>query len=80
MGVAVAAFILWSGWGLVMDTLSPLLGESPSPELVAHIEQTVMSYPVCWAYTTSWSMITAPATSCFAPRRVPGRKRPADGP
>ena len=45
MGVAVAAFILWSGWGLVMDTLSPLLGETPSPELVAHIEQTVMSYP-----------------------------------
>ena len=41
MGVAVAAFILWSGWGLVMDTLSPLLGESPSPELVEHIEQTV---------------------------------------
>ena len=34
MGVGVAAFILWSGWGLVMDTLSPLLGESPSPELV----------------------------------------------
>ena len=29
MGVAVAAFILWSGWGLWMDTLSPLLGESP---------------------------------------------------
>ncbi len=45
MGVAVAAFILWSGWGLVMDTLSPLLGETPSPELVEHIEQTVMSYP-----------------------------------
>ena len=45
MGVGVAAFILWSGWGLVMDTLSPLLGESPSPELVEHIEQTVMGYP-----------------------------------
>lgn len=45
MGVAVAAFILWSGWGLVMDTLSPLLGETPSPELVEHIEQIVMSYP-----------------------------------
>ena len=45
MGVAVACFILWSGWGLVMDTLSPLLGQSPSPELVEHIEQTVMSYP-----------------------------------
>ena len=45
MGVGVAAFILWSGRGLVMDTLSPLLGESPSPELVEHIERTVMSYP-----------------------------------
>ena len=45
MGVGVAAFSLWSGWGLVMDTLSPLLGESPSPELVEHIERTVMSYP-----------------------------------
>ena len=45
MGVAVAAFILWSGWGLMMATLSPLLGESPSPELVEHIEHTVMSYP-----------------------------------
>ena len=45
MGVGVAAFILWSGWGLVMDPLSPLLGESPSPELVEYIERTVMSYP-----------------------------------
>lgn len=45
MGLGVAGFILWSGWGLVMDTLSPLLGESPSPELVEHIEQKVMSYP-----------------------------------
>ena len=45
MGVGVAAFILWSGWGLVMDTLRPLLGERPSPELVEHIERTVMSYP-----------------------------------
>ena len=45
MGVGVAVFILISGWGLVMDTLSPLLGESPSENLVEHIEQTVMSYP-----------------------------------
>lgn len=29
MGVGVAVFILISGWGLVMDTLSPLLGEAP---------------------------------------------------
>ena len=45
MGVGVAVFILISGWGLVMDTLSPLLGESPSEDLVEHIEQTVMGYP-----------------------------------
>ncbi|MGN0707264.1 MAG: cation diffusion facilitator family transporter [Faecalibacterium sp.] len=45
MGIAVATFILWSGFGLVLDTLSPLLGEAPSPELVEHIEKTVMSYP-----------------------------------
>ena len=43
MGVGVAVFILISGWGLVMDTLSPLLGESPSEDLVEHIEQTVMT-------------------------------------
>lgn len=45
MGVGVALFILWSGWGLVRDTLSPLLGESPSPELVAELEKKVLSYP-----------------------------------
>lgn len=45
MGVGVAVFILISGWGLVTDTLSPLLGKSPDPELVEHIERTVMNYP-----------------------------------
>lgn len=45
MGVGVAVFILISGWGLVNDTLSPLLGKSPDPELVEHIERTAMSYP-----------------------------------
>ena len=45
MGLGVAAFILWSGWGLVQDTLSPLLGESPSPQLVEALEKKVLSYP-----------------------------------
>ena len=40
-----AVFILWAGGGLVMDTLSPLLGESPDPELVERIERKVLSYP-----------------------------------
>ena len=30
---------------LIHISLSPLLGESPSPALVEHIEHTVMSYP-----------------------------------
>ena len=33
MGLAVAAFILWSGVSLGRDTVSPLLGENASPEL-----------------------------------------------
>lgn len=45
MGLGVAVFILISGWGLVNETLSPLLGKSPDPELVEHIERTAMSYP-----------------------------------
>lgn len=45
MGLAVAAFILWAGVGLVQDTLSPLLGESPDPQLVRHIEEKIRSYP-----------------------------------
>ncbi len=45
MGVGVAVFILISGWGLVNDTLSPLLGESPSEDLVDRIEQKVLGYP-----------------------------------
>ena len=44
MGLAVALFIIWSGIGLVRDTISPLLGEAPDSELVQQIEQTAMSY------------------------------------
>lgn len=45
MAVAVACFILYSGYGLLKDALDPLLGRSPDPELVRLIEKTVMSYP-----------------------------------
>ncbi len=33
MGLAVAAFILVSGWNMAVDTISPLLGENGDPEL-----------------------------------------------
>ena len=44
MGVLVAIFIIWSGISLVRETISPLLGEAPDPELVNEIEEIVMSY------------------------------------
>lgn len=45
MAAAVACFILYSGVGLVRDTLDPLLGKAPSPELVESIRGKILSYP-----------------------------------
>ncbi len=45
MGLAVAVFILYSGFGLVRDTLDPLLGHAPDPKLVAEIQSRILSYP-----------------------------------
>ena len=45
MAAAVACFILYSGVGLVRDTLDPLLGKAPSPELVESIRRKILSYP-----------------------------------
>ena len=36
-GLGVAVFILFSGWGMARDTVSPLLGENASPELQEQI-------------------------------------------
>ncbi len=45
-GAAVAVFILFAGYGVAKDTLSPLLGQAPDPELVESIEHIVMSSDV----------------------------------
>lgn len=42
-GVLVAAFILFAGVGVARDTISPLLGQAPDPELVRQIEEIVMA-------------------------------------
>lgn len=42
MGAAVALFIIWSGIGLVRETISPLLGEAPDEELVDRIVEIAM--------------------------------------
>ena len=44
MGLLVALFIIYSGWGLVRETLSPILGECPDPELVKRLETRILSY------------------------------------
>jgi len=45
VGVVVAAFVLRSGWESAKDTIDPLLGQAPDPELVKGIRETVLSYP-----------------------------------
>lgn len=45
MGILVALFILWSGFGLVRDTLDPMLGKAPDEALVNGIRDKILSYP-----------------------------------
>lgn len=44
VGMAVALFVIWSGFTVIRDTVSPLLGQAPDPELVVGIQRTVLSY------------------------------------
>jgi divalent metal cation (Fe/Co/Zn/Cd) transporter len=50
MGLFVALFILYSGAMLAKDTISPLLGETASPELRQIITQVVRSDPRVLGY------------------------------
>ena len=45
MGLAVAAFILWSGVNMAKETISPLLGESTDPEQRRLIADFVSGWP-----------------------------------
>lgn len=44
-GLAVALFILYAGYGAAKDTLAPLLGQAPDPELVKRVTDIVMAHP-----------------------------------
>ena len=50
MGLAVALFILYSGAMLAKETISPLLGESASPELRAQIIELLEKEPAVLGY------------------------------
>ncbi|MCQ2551539.1 MAG: cation diffusion facilitator family transporter [Clostridia bacterium] len=45
MGCVVSLFILYSGYELTKETISPLLGEAPDPEMVSEIAEMVESTP-----------------------------------
>ncbi len=50
MGLAVAAFILYSGYNLTRETISPLLGEAASPELQRLIVDEIEREPLVLGY------------------------------
>lgn len=43
-GILVALFIIWSGWGVMKDTISPLLGEQADEALVHSIRELILSH------------------------------------
>lgn len=44
IGTAVALFIIFSGVGLIKETINPLLGTAPTKELVDSIYEKILSY------------------------------------
>ena len=44
-GVLVALFILYAGFNAAKETISPLLGQAPDPEVIETVERIVLSYP-----------------------------------
>lgn len=44
MGALVAAFIIYSGVGLIKETIGPLLGQAPDPKIVKELKQRILSY------------------------------------
>ncbi len=44
VGAAVALFVIWSGFSIVREAVSPLLGQAPDPEMVRGIQELVLSH------------------------------------
>lgn len=44
-GILVAGFILYAGYNAAKDTLSPLLGQPPEPELIEEIQRITLAHP-----------------------------------
>lgn len=46
LGLLVSLFILYAGFSAARDTLNPLLGQAPSPELVHAVQEIVMAHDI----------------------------------
>lgn len=44
IGILIAIFILYAGFSLIKETISPLIGEAPDEELINSIKNGVLSY------------------------------------
>ncbi len=44
VGAAVALFVIWSGFSIIREAVSPLLGQAPDPEMVEDIKKTVLAH------------------------------------
>lgn len=44
VGVAVALFVLWSGFSVMREMVSPLLGQAPDPDFVAAVKEMVLAH------------------------------------
>lgn len=44
VGAIVSLLVLYSGWELIQNTMNPLLGEAPKPELVNEIKTEILEF------------------------------------
>lgn len=44
IGLLVAGFVLYSGVKIIRDTVSPLMGEAPDPEMMKELKERILSY------------------------------------
>lgn len=46
LGLVAGGFILYAGYGIARDTISPLLGQRPDAQLVKDVENILLSYDI----------------------------------
>lgn len=44
-GIIVALFVIFTGWKMIRESMGPLLGQAPDPELIKSINNIVMNNP-----------------------------------